>query len=207
MIFELIARLFPKGYNKAWAAVNAERIKTGNMVVAFSDLEGHTYYRVHQEMSLPIERVPYLMAFWEQLLNGVTNSELRQIIDIIEDNLEKSLKDPKHKAAAKIGACTAEIKYRLDNILHAQLIYDVLAISLFRDDEDPHTFNEAIHVEKIAAFKEIQKKKGAYNFFKEMPELVQLSNFFQKSEQEWQIQWMQSLARQTRIESLKTILS
>jgi hypothetical protein len=208
MILELIARTFPKAYNKVWAAVNTERIVTGNMVLAFSDTDGVSYYRFHQDMSLPIERLPYLMSFWEQLMNGMSSDELLKIVNVIEASLESGLKDPKTKSAAKIGACVQEIKYRMSTAgFHEKLYYDILAISIIRQDEDPMTFNEVIHVEKIAAFKELQKKKGAYNFFKDMPELSRLAALFNRSEDEWQTLWMQSLAIQARAENIEKIFT
>ncbi len=173
----------------------------------YTDLNGMNYSGFTSDMSLPVDRLGRLCGFMEVLMKGMTVQEDEAIDKAIIDALESGLKNPKEKAAAKIGALIMEREKRRKMVIHTELLYNILAVQWVREDEDPATFNNEIHMAKVIQFQKEVDHRGSYPFF-QVPELRQLNSFLKMSMDEWNLFWEESLIQQKVLqEALKTIYS
>ena len=173
----------------------------------YTDLNGVNYSGFTSDMSLPVDRLGRLYGYMEILMKGMTVQEDEAIDKAIIDALESGLKNPKEKAAAKIGALIMEREKRRKMVIHTEILYNLLAVQWVREDEDPATFNNEIHMAKVIQFQKEVDHYGSYPFF-QVPELVQLNSFLRLSKNEWESYWSESLIQQKVLqEALKTIYS
>jgi len=173
----------------------------------YTDLNGVNYSGFTSDMSLPVDRLGRLYSFMEILMKGMTVAEDEAIDKAITDALESGLKNPKEKAAAKIGALIMEREKRRKMVIHTEILYNLLAVQWIREDEDPATFNNEIHMQKVIQFQKEVGEGSSYPFF-QVPELKQLNSFLKMSKEEWDAFWNESLIQQKVLtEALKTIYS
>ena len=173
----------------------------------YTDLNGVNYSGFTSDMSLPVDRLGRLYGFMEVLMKGMTVQEDEAIDKAIIDALESGLKNPKEKAAAKIGALIMEREKRRKMVIHTEILYNLLAVQWIREDEDPAVYNNEIQMQKVIQFQKEVESRGAYVFF-QVPELKQLNSFLRLSKEEWDAFWSESIVQQKVLqEALNTIYS
>ena len=188
-----------------YAAENVKKIGVHDLEHCYIDTIGKGYYRFGKDFSLPVDRLGKLYAFTELLFKGLSPSEDEAIDRAINNALEAGLGNPKVKSAAKIGSLLIEREKRRNIVIHPELIYNILAVQLVREDEEPSIYANAIQMEKVAQFKLDYERNGAYPFFL-MPELKQLNSFLRLSKEELEAYWTESLLQQTVLmEALRTV--
>ena len=151
--------------------------------IRYIDSEGHTYSRFGKKMGLPVDRLGNKLKFFEYLSKGLSPAEDEQMDKIIGDAIENGLKNPKHKSAAIIGTVLTEKERRRSLSFHVELFYNILAVQVVRDDEDPYTYTNAIQLQKVEAFKKEQHTGNLYFFFQQ-PELKNLSDLLKITPQD-----------------------
>lgn len=167
----------------------------------FTDLQGKKYYEFSQDKPLPIERFGEQTRLIQSFAKAVTADEFKAILDEIKNSLSNGLKDV--KAVSRIAFLIGEMEYRMANLMHTELLYEIVAVQWVREDEMPETFNYKIQAEKVSAFKEYVAEHGSYFFFRSAP-LKKLNHLLNMSENEWTILFHESLIRQKALtETLK----
>ena len=73
--------------------------------------------------------------------------------------------------------------FRSSLSFHVELFYNILAVQIVRDDEDPYTYTNAIQLQKVEAFKKEQHTGNLYFFFQQ-PELKNLSDLLKITQQD-----------------------
>jgi hypothetical protein len=139
-----------------------------NLSHSFTDDEGNAYYSFPKEIELPIARMGKLQEYLMWMAKGVSKEEYIKAIDYAEGALKNGLSD--NKGVAKIGFVLHELKDRCNMVLHDELFYNIIAVQLVRHDESPSEFNNEIHLQKIEAFKQLDKKDDS--FFLAIQELL-----------------------------------
>jgi hypothetical protein len=102
------------------------------------------------------------MALLERLSSGISGSEMEGILDGMEKALSAGLSNPKN--AALVATYIHIIRERQDTIIHRDLLLNIAATWIIRDDEDPTIINNDIHKEKLDVFEKMCKE-GSHDFF------------------------------------------
>ena len=175
-------------------------ISIADLERVFIDTNGKLYFRFPKTMSTPVERLAKQMEFNMYISSGIDRNEWLKIRDAMRNVLNDGLGNP--VTASKLGALIEVLSGRLENIMHPELMYNIVAIQWIREDEDPAVFNQQIHNEKIEEFKKMVNDKGAYFFFQQT-ELGLVSSLLRLTPHEFTALWENS---QKELLSLKPIL-
>lgn len=159
-----IEKYFQKRINKKLAI----KLTVNNLTYSFTDDDGYSYYTFPKEVELPISRMGKLQEYLMWMAKGVSKEEYIKAIDYAESSLINGLKDS--KGVAKIGFVLHELKDRCNMVVHDELFYNIIAVQIVREDESPTEFNNEIHLQKVAAFKALDKKNDS--FFLNIQELL-----------------------------------
>lgn len=152
----------------------------------FLDSKGRKYYGYNDQLQMSVDRYGKLNEFWIWYSNGLDAKSLDKLLDIANAALEdgvSNMHDKKPVNAIKIGAILNEIRNRKDMIRPLELLFNMLALYIVREDEDPRLFNEKIHLEKVSQFL-WEENKGNF-FFLNLNEWKTLYSFLTMSEEEW----------------------
>lgn len=181
-----IERYFQRKINKKLSI----KLTVNNLSHSFTDDDGNAYYTFPKEVELPIARMGKLQEYLMWMAKGVSKEEYIKAIDYAESALIAGLKDS--KGVAKIGFVLHELKDRCNMVVHDELFYNIIAIQLIRHDESPSEFNNEIHLQKVEAFKKLDKQDDG--FFLNIQELLNqlgLTNITRES--------LQDLLKESRI--------
>lgn len=153
-----------------------------NLIFCFKDHEGKSYYKFPEQGGMSLERIGAINRYSIFISRGLTNTQLNEMLDLIEAHNFNIGKEP-IKSAAKIAGLVHEIRLREKIILPVELLYNYLAAYYVREDEDPRFFNEQAQVEKVSAFRVAANKLDS--FFFAMPELKKLCDMLSISTNNW----------------------
>lgn len=131
------------------------KITKENLSFSFHDLDGNGYYKLPKGLEIPICRVAKVQDYLMWLYKGVTKDEYMKALEYAKQGLEGGIKDG--KGLAKIGFILSELEERANMVIHDELFYNIIAAQIIRHDENINEFNNAIHMEKVATFKELDK--------------------------------------------------
>jgi hypothetical protein len=185
---------------KLYSLEQREKIAFAKLETAFNDLDGKQYYKFPPGMSLPLERMGHLQGYATWMASGIDGTEFDAIIATMDEILSNGLK--KVETAAQMGAMIYNMKERRNMVFHTELLYNYAAVQLVREDEQPEVFNNEIHIEKVAMFKQMVAEGGTYFFFHQ-PSLQIPTAFLNLTQIEWEALWQESEAIQ---KNLKPIL-
>lgn len=173
---------------------------------AITDSNGVKYSRFPQDAAIPIERWGKLNEYMMWMSAGLTSGELDKLVDVAEKAIADGLsKDTRN--IAKISTVLNEIKERKNMVIHTELFYNYVAVQLIREDENPDTFNNEIHLQKVEQFKKEVAAGNSYDFFFSIG-LKKLSALMDMSKDEWERFWENSRKEQELLkEKLKIIES
>lgn len=159
---------FEKQFIKHLHQKAGTKMTKDNMVFAFHDLDGNSYYSFPKDLSIPIIRIGKLQEFYTWLSAGITGQELSKLIDAADKALTNGLTE--NKGIAKIGFILSELKDRKNMVIHPELYYNIIAAQLIRDDEKVNEWNNDIHMQKVEAFKKMDADTDV--FFLATQELI-----------------------------------
>jgi hypothetical protein len=173
---------------------------------AITDLNGVKYYKFPQDASIPIERWGKLNEYMMWMSSGLTGGELDKLVAVAEEAIAQGLKQDTRNIA-KISTVLNEIKERKNMVIHTELFYNYVSVQLVREDENPDTFNNEIHLQKVEQFKREVAAGNSYDFFFSIG-LKKLSALMDMSKSEWEQFWNSSQKEQELLsEKLKIIES
>lgn len=184
----MLFKLFEKRFIKYLLKKNGAGYTKENMTLSFHDLEGNSYYSFPKDVSLPVVRLGKLQEYYTWLSAGVTGEELEKLIDIADKALTNGLKD--QKGIAKIGFILSELKDRKNMVMHPELYYNIIAAQTIRHDEKVNEWNNEIQMQKVEAFKLMDKESDYFflitqQLFPQLGSLsitrIQLLDMFQES--------------------------
>jgi len=105
------------------------------------------------------------------------------------------LSNPKN--AALIGAYIHVIRERHDTAIHRDILLNIAATWIIRDDEDPNIVNSDIHNYKLELFEQLSKG-GAKDFFSSLG-IDPLMPLLTMSPEDFQILWEYNLVQQRNL--------
>ena len=194
ILWKLIKSIY---FNEAFKPLGFQALE-----FAFSSLDGKKYYRFPDALSIPLERDSKMTEFIYLYSRGLSPDSFDKLLDIMEEELTNGLGDKKSKAASKIGAIIHQMRWRKNMCVPVELLYNILAVQLIREDEKIEVFDNEKHMQKVEEIKALVAKYGC-GFFLGYKELKMLFDFTTKSESEWREFWVNC---QVETEVMKQVL-
>jgi hypothetical protein len=196
-------KLFKRLNEQLRSRLSRSKKTTYNLVEVFKH-GGHTYYRFPKEVNMPLERFAMSMTLLERLSSGLSGSEMDKILNEMEKALAAGLSNP--KTAALMGAYIHVIRERQNTVIHRDLLLNIAATWIIRDDENPAVVNPDVHQQKLTLFEELSKG-AAHDFFYNVG-IEPLMPLFNISPEEFQILWEYNTVEVQKLsESLRRLSS
>jgi hypothetical protein len=173
---------------------NKKKLAKHNLTEVFTHKD-HTYYRFPKEVNLPLERFSMALGLMERISSGLSGSEMEQILEGMEKALSAGLSNPKN--AAVVAGYIHVIRERQTNVIHRDLLLNLAAIWVIRDDEDPTIINPDIHNQKLNEFDAICKG-GSHDFFSQLG-IMPLVPLLSMSAEELQTLWEYNIVQQRKL--------
>jgi hypothetical protein len=189
---------------KLWHLFNRWSAKqsTLNLVKIFTH-DGHNYLRFPKEVNMPLERFSMSMALLERLSSGLSGNEMESILNEMEKALSAGLGNPMN--AALMATYIHIIRERQDTVIHRDLLLNIAATWVLRDDEDPYIINPDIHKEKLDVF-EAMCKEGSHDFFTRLA-IEPLTPLMSMSAEDFQTLWEYNVQQQRKLIAALTLLN
>jgi hypothetical protein len=148
------------------------KVTKDNLVLAFNDDDGNGYYKFPSNLEMPLSRLAKVKEYIMWLSRGVSKEEYLKAINAAKQGLEGGIKDG--KGLAKIAFVLQELENRCEMVIHDELFYNIIACQLVRQDESTTEFNNEIQMQKVEAFRDLDKKNDT--FFLHIQEFLALFN-------------------------------
>ena len=174
-----------------------------DLVYAFTDLKGKKYYRFAEGLALPLERVGKLQDLFMYINTGMSGAQWDECVNNIEQAIYNGLSKP--EVAGVIGAQLKVIKEMRQTVFHTELLYNMAAVQLVREDESIVNYNNEIQLEKVNQFKLEVEKTGSFFFFHQT-DLKTLRNYLELSQAEWTSLWHESEINQEQLSKINLYL-
>ena len=153
-----------QAFVKRWVSEENKPIGFEDLEYAFTDYDGKKYYSF-QSLTIPPTREGKKNEYIMWLSAGVTSKQMDELLDLasnaIEDGILK-IKEKKRFNVIRLAAIIEELKQR-KNMNNAEVIYNILAVTLVREDENPSKFDESIQEQKVLQF--MKDAEGENRFF------------------------------------------
>lgn len=172
----------------------------------FSDDQGRRYFEFVQSDMLPTERYLKMLEFSEFLSAGISNDNLKQLVEAAQDYMNTAISNINDKKkfindATKVSAILQQLNYRRESIIPTDLFINVLCTMIVRDDEEPGVFNQKIHDEKCDFFID---HLHDYSFFFQSSAFRRLCSVQNISKENWKKVLTNSMEAQNQLnQSLK----
>ncbi len=165
--------------------------------------EGHTYYRFPKELNLPLERFSMSMSLMERISSGLSGAEMEKILAGMERALSAGLSNPKN--AAVVATYIHVIRERQNTVIHRDLLLNLAATWVVREDEDPGQIDPDIHQQKLTLF-EAMCKEASHDFFTRL-DIDPLMPLLTMSPADFQILWEYNVEAQRKLTQALTHLN
>ena len=174
--------------------------------LSFLDSNSKKFYKFTDKMALPLERWAHLNKYLALYERGLSGEALDELLDAMEQAIEGGITNPKKKSAAKIGAIIHQMRWRKGMIVPTELLYNILAVQLVREDENIEAFDNEMQMKKVEQLK-IEVEKFGCGFFLPFKELKKLYDFSTMSGNEWEQFWNDCLLEEKAIKEAVKILA
>ena len=182
-MLKLIFNLFEKRFIKFLNKKNAIKLTKENLNFSFHDMEGNGYYKFPKDIELPMLRNAKLQEYLMWLYKGISKDEYIKALEYAESGIEGGIKDG--KGLGKIGFILNELKDRCNMVIHDELFYNIIACQLIRGDESPTVFNNEIQMQKVEAFKQLDKNGDT--FFLSIQEFLEQLNLLNHTKNQYDL--------------------
>jgi hypothetical protein len=168
-MIKIIYRIFKKQLNKLvfeHDQLNYDWRDKCDMV--YVDIDGLKYYRFRDVMDTPIQRYQYLLHLLQLFMIGFNKAEysvflkeLKSIVDVIINDHKES---GKIKELTRLITILNEIEFRANILLDQDILFEMVAVSLIEENENPATVDHKSIDIKVKKFKAANEERAA-NFF------------------------------------------
>lgn len=148
---------------------------------AFTFQDGTRCYRFDKEMNLPMSRWGQLQRYLTHLVMGMDTGEIDETLNLMEKAIHDGLK--KQKNATVVAALIEELRRRLNKGAATELAYNIVAVQLVIEGEEPQVFNNDTHLKKVEML--MNEEKNGDRFFFQIKEFQTLLKRFNLTEKDW----------------------
>lgn len=107
--------------------------------------------------------------------------EMNATLDVMQEAIHKGLKDQKN--ATVVAALIHEIRRRANQGAAGELAFNIVAVQLVIEGEEPQTFNNDTHLKKVEML--MAEEKNGDRFFFQIEEFQMLLKRFNLTEENW----------------------
>lgn len=134
-------------------------------------IDGTDYYTWADLSMLPAARQKHIERCLKFIDAQISEEVLDQHLDLLEQHLAAGMKRGKDadKSLLRAAHITQELRRRPKDIIPEEVFYDLCALMVACDGEDPRTFDPAIHTKKIE--KITAAGRAGHDFFTRPPGL------------------------------------
>ncbi len=181
------------------------------LVEAFVDSNGVKYFKYKDRFNMPVVRLGALQDFLFQLSRKIDKGEMELFIKAMNMLITNAVASLTHadkavKHLARLQTTLDDMELREKEILHPELMFDVVAVNFIREDENPAQYDEVVHAEKVEQFKK-DSAGGLYDFFYSSSTMEYFPGL-ELLREDYQELWDYSKTKQSaRIEALYQIAS
>lgn len=168
-LIKWLYKLAPKQFNSLVYETDQNRLDwREHCEIGFIDSDGTKYWRYKPDYKMPIQRMSYVDTLKLQYIQAWGATE-QKLFDERLDELFKELERDKglgsyYKKLANLKSLLDEKRLRESHIIQTDILIEMVACLLIRDDENPTEVNEQVLKQKVETF----KKKVNFNFLKQM---------------------------------------
>lgn len=151
----------------------------------FFDENGRKYYSF-DGLGIPIQRVAQAETYKMWMGAGLNPDNILFFVDESDKAVNNALVKDKQfaKNMARVSAINDELRQRCKYVMPYELIYNLLAVQIVREDENPLEYSNEIQLQKVEAFKKLDKESN-YTFFLNIKEFQTLCASLNMSEEKW----------------------
>lgn len=165
MILSLLYRAFPNQFHKLVFESQRKPFSFEKLQFAFVDSNGKRYYRYSDDLDMPIVRKGYFEKCFMEFDAAISDKELKLIIHAMQAAIHRKDKQGRmNPDIAMIGHLITEMENRNGQLIHPEIMFDMVATLYIREDENPGTVDQEIHNQKVIQFKQ-DSQGGLYDFF------------------------------------------
>lgn len=166
----------------------------------FVDINGKQLYKFPTDMHLPVERFGQKKKLLQALNKGLTDAEDEEMDNAIAEIVLNgtNLLEIKKRVSGVLG----EKQTRRKLVIHADIFYQLVAVELVREDENPEVYDNELQMDKVKTFKKMTRDGSTYFFFQQTG-LKSLSAYLNFTQSEWDYFWTSSVVK---IKSLPKVL-
>jgi hypothetical protein len=135
------------------------------------------------------------MGLLERLSCGISGTEMELILEGMEKALGAGLSNAKN--AALVATYIHIIRERQDTVIHRDILLNIAATWIVREDENPAAVSIDIHEQKLQVFEKLSKG-GAKDFFYNLG-IAPLMPLFTMSAEDFQTLWEYNLIAQRKL--------
>lgn len=195
MIIKWIWKIWKKKLIAYYVSAENAPLQLTELEYAFTDLNAKKYYRYTRPVNMSIDRVGKLQEYMIWMSRALTGEQLDELFNLMLKHIDEGIKFGDN--AAKVASIAYEIKLRKESIFPVSLLYNYLAVQYVREDENPQTFNEKIHDEKVEQFSKEHQTNSS--FFFRAPELTTLQGWSNITETEYKQRLEKLMTEESRI--------
>ena len=144
----------------------------------FADHTGKAWYEFPEGMGNPMKRIAANMQAYEYLTARISPELFDQTVEDVNTALAKG-------KLIEAGAILTRLKTIKDEVIPLDVLINLIATDLVREDEDPHTVNDDIHKEKCDHIKHLIETGNV--FFFRLTVVKDLSERFKISNDSWKM--------------------
>lgn len=205
-LIQLIYSIAPTAFNAlAFEKNHSHKDWREHCEIGFIDSDGTKYWRYKPDYKMPIQRMTYIDTLKLQYIQSWSLQE-QQLFDDKLTHLFETLEKDKglgsyYKQLASLKSLLDEKQLRKNQVIQIDILIEMVACLLIRDDENPFEVNEKLLAEKVETF----KKKINFNFLKQKS-ILEWMNLSHLTEQEftqlWQLSQQYMDKRSKRLKSI-----
>lgn len=167
----LIDRLFGKAIRRRIHEGYYRPKGFDGMTFAYIDDQGREYYAWPDVSAMPAVRIKHVEGLLMWADSGLTRPNVEQLTGLVEEHIMNLINSKDQKARGASGAkaikLVEEIRLRGRDVIPEEIFYQLAAMCVARQDEDPAMVDEGVQRQKAAMLREAGRA-GA-DFFTHMP--------------------------------------
>lgn len=175
-LFKLLAKVDPKTVDEYISRRWSKPLDFKELSLAFIDTNGKAWYEYPDGLGNPIKRMAANLQAYEYLTARMSP----EMFDAAVEDVNKALA---HGKVVEAGAILTRLKTLKDEVIPVDVLINLIATDLVREDEDPKDHNQTVHQEKCDYLKAAIERGDS--FFFQLTVVKGLSERFKISNEGW----------------------
>lgn len=176
LLFKLLSKVNPKTIDEYITQRWSKPLDFKELNFVFADNTGKAWYEFPDGMGNPMKRIAANLQAYEYLTARMSP----EMFDAAVDDINKAFA---HGKIVEAGAILTRLKSLKDEVVPLDVLINLIATDLVREDENPKDTNPTIHQEKCDYLKDAIDRGD--KFFFQLTVVKDLSKRFKISNESW----------------------